>query len=231
MAYVNATTAHGSSTTPAGTYPTGTATDQIAVVFVSCDNASVTFTGTYPAGFTEIAHLHVTADGQTTAAAWKRLTGADSGAYAFSAMGSSSDWTTQMFIFGGRDTGNPPTCSTATNSGANASPVSVDAASVTALAGDDLLHIGSPDVKTAFVGAGSTPPATYTERTDDGNAWTNMSGSTLDNASAGATGTVSSTYTLTSSTAGWAAILVRIPAAGGGGGSPAPKQLAALGVG
>jgi hypothetical protein len=43
------------------------------------------------------------------------------------------------------------------------------------------------------------------------------SGATVDNVSAGATGTVAGSFTLSSGTAGYVTTLIRIPAAAGGG--------------
>lgn len=233
MAYRSSTAASGDSTTPSTTVPASVAANDIVILVVCVDSAAVDFTGKYPSGFTELADVDITLDGQSAAVAWKRLTGADAGSYTCSAMGVSAGWNCAAFAFSGRDTGNPPTLSSSVNNSGNTSPITITATTVTALAGDDLLWVSTPDVHAAFVGNGHTPPAGYTERQDveePASGWSNLSGATLDNAGAGATGSVSGTFTITSSTAGYAAFLVRIPASGGGGGTTV-KQLAALGVG
>lgn len=185
----------------------------------------------WPSGFTELAETKVTFDGQTCAVGWKRLSGADAGSYTFGNIGASADWLAQAFAFSGRHATDPPVVSaTAAVNTSAASPMTVTANGVTAVAGDDLLWILAPDVNASGAGNGTTPPAGYTETQDAENLWVNLSGAYKENVSAGATGTVSGTFAHTSN-AGYAAWLVRVPVSGGGGGGVVVKQLAALGVG
>lgn len=209
----------GGSTSGTVPVPSGAASGDIAIIAISLDYFG-SETITWPSGFTEVqnyANLGVP-DGNIFGIAWKRLTGADSGTYAIS-WTSSADWLIECALFSGRDATNPPVSNIATNTSANTSPVSVAATGVTAVAGDDLLWIGAVD-QTGNGAASCSPPSTFTEQqdaqsTDPGGAaggYCNVSMATKDNVSAGATGTITGTYT-TSATAGWAASLVRIPAA------------------
>lgn len=214
MAYRSSSANTGVTVNPSVSVPAGVAADDIVILVVSVDNVAEVFaSGDYPAGFSELAEVDVTTDGQTVAVAWKRATGADSGSYTFANHATALEWACEAFVFSGRDTANPPTLTSASSNAANASPVSVNAATITALTGDDLLWISAPDVNATGIGSGHTPPSGYTERQDVELGFTNLSGATKDNATAGATGTVTGTLTLTSGGAGWAAFLVRIPVA------------------
>ena len=222
MAYrsSSANSAESSATALTTTVPAGAATDDIAIVCASYDDPSVTFT--WDAGFTELYDQTMTADGHRFGCAWKRLTGADSGNYTatINSAPGARGWVVQAALFSGRHTTNPPVGSTiAVNNSGNSSPISVAANGVTAVAGDDLCWIGGLDVTSAGVGNGCAAPTSFTERQDTegggGALWSNMSIATWDNVSAGATGTITGTYSLSSGTAGWVAVLIRIPAAGG----------------
>jgi hypothetical protein len=175
-------------------------------------------TVTFPAGFTQLATQARTGDGQQSAVAWKRLTGADSGTYTVSWTGS-NEAMIQAFAFSGRHATDPPTISTtAGNNTGNTSPVSIAANGVTNLAGDDNLWISAPDI---WVGGAwsHTAPTGYTKQEDTTADFDCLCGATKENVSAGATGTVTGTLTLSGKQASWSAWLVRLPVASGGGGS------------
>lgn len=218
MAYRSSSTNTGNSATPSTAVPVGVAADDIVILVASIDAAAAAFDpADWPAGFTELSEVGLTLDGQRAAVGWKRPTGADTGSYTFGTLGVSGVWVCEAFAFSGRDTTNPPVVSTAaTNNTANANPVTITANGVTAVAGDDLLWMSAPDVNATGIGNGHTPPAGYTERQDTELTFSNLSGATKDNASAGATGSVSGSFALTSGGSGWAAWLIRIPVAGGG---------------
>lgn len=223
MAFRNATSLTGTSTTPNTAVPTGAAIDDIVLLFASVDSTTATFATKWPAGFTAIADIDLTHDGQAEGWAWKRLTAADTGSYTLAAVGISTQWICMAVCLSGRDTTNPPVFSAATqNNTANATPVTISATGVTALAGDDLVWASLPDNKITGNVTGHTPPSGYTEKLDVGTAFTYGSIAVLENASAGATGTVSGTLTLSSSTSGYGATLVRVPVAVGGGVSVTP---------
>lgn len=233
MAYRDSTTATGNSQTPAVAVPAGVAADDIVLLAAAIDITAAAFDpADWPTGFTELAEADVTLDGQSMAVGWKRLTGADAGSYTFgSVTAGAAPWVCQAVALSGRHVTDPPVVSAnATSNAANTSPVTITANGVTALAGDDLVHFSMPDVNTTGAGTGHTAPAGYTKREDDELTFANLSIATLDNAGAGATGTVAATFTMSGGTAGWAAWLVRVPAAAGGA-APAPRMLGSLGVG
>jgi len=219
MAYRSSSSGQGHSDTPSTTVPTGVATDDIVILTASSDSQSASFTGKWPTGFTELFDSDCSADGQSGGVAWKRLTGADSGSYTLSALSASADWVCQAAAFSGRHTTTAPTGTFAGQNTGQSSPVSINATGFTASAGDDACWIGLPDVTTSGIGNGMAPPTNYTERQDAEEAWTNLSIATRDNLGAGATGTVTGTFSLTSGTSGWMAYLIQLPAAPGGGGS------------
>lgn len=226
MAYRDSTTASGTSATPSVAVPAGVQTNDIIILVCTQDGTTAVFQpADYPTGFTELFQVTLTLDGQVVAVAWKRTTGADSGSYTFGDIGVGTGlWICQAVAFSGRDTGNPPVGTQATSNAANTSPVSINATGVTALLGDDLCWISAPDVTVDLSGTGHTAPASFIEREDDELSFDNLSIATRDNVAAGATGTVTGTFTMTSGTSGWAAYLIRIPAAGGG--APSDGELA-----
>jgi hypothetical protein len=197
--------------------PAGAATDDIALIFLSVDSGNAQ-TISWPANFTQLRSTTIaTPDGQTYGCAWKRLTGADSGSYTVS-WTDSKDYLIQCGLWSGRDTGNPPTDTIATLTSQDGSPISINATGLTAVSGDDLVWVGCPDIVLNNTGISFAPPSTYTERTDVVNGglsstgWCNLSFATKDAVGAGATGTVTGTFT-SSANAGWVANLVRIPVA------------------
>jgi len=213
MAYRDSTTASGNSDTPSVSVPAGVASGDIVVLVAAIDASAAVFdTGDYPSGFTELHDVDVTFDGHSVSVSWKRLTGSDAGSYTFGALGASGDWICQAYAFSGRDPSNPPTSTSNIQNSSQSSPVTVTATGVTALDQDDLLWISAPDVNLNDVGTGHTAPSGYSEKEDAENAWSNLSGATKENVSAGATGSVSGTFTMSGNNCGWAAFLIRIPA-------------------
>lgn len=223
MSYLDSTTASGSSGTPSVAVPTGggaLAADDIVIVAIGVDNSSAAVDpADLPAGFVELREVSVTLDGQRAWVGYKRLTASDTGSYTFGSIAPASpNWVCQAIAFRGRHTTNAPVASadSVSNSG-NTNPVSVNATTVTAVASDDLVFISVPDVNTNNAGNGHTPPSTYTEAEDAENGFANLSLAYKENVGAGATGTITGTFALSSGTSGWAAYLVRIPAAAAGG--------------
>lgn len=213
MAFLSSTITSGSGTNPSATVPASVVADTIIILLASIDASAAVFdTGDYPSGFTELGETDITHDGQTAAICWKRATGADSGSYAFGDVGSTNDWTVIALAFSDRHTTNPPVASAVNvNNGANSSPLTTSANGVTAIDNDDLAWLAALDKNNGTSVPACAPPASYTERQDGGAAWTYSAAATRDNVSAGATGTVSGTYTYSAATAGYAAWLIRIP--------------------
>jgi hypothetical protein len=212
VAYDNSTTGQGVSTTPAVAVPTGVAAGEIVILTLSYDAPGVTIT--WPAGFTQLVQGNNT--DQSTAAAWKRLTGADSGTYNLSVSGSAFDWVCQAFSFTGRDAVSNPVASAASvDNSSQSTPVSIAANGVTAVAGDDLLWVGALDLSASGAANVFTAPSGYTSRQaqESSGGWAALCGATKDAVGAGATGTVTGSCTLTSATAFDCGLLIRIPGA------------------
>jgi len=205
----------GGATTGTPGTPAGAAANDILLIIVSQDDEPVTYT--WPSGFTQLYNSSLTLDGQAVAVAWKRAAGGDSLTVTRSA--TPGEWLLQACAWSGRDTGNPPIGSTAaTNNTANASPTTITSNGVTALSGDDLVWIAGLDVTAASATAALTQPTGYTSQgaTICSNSLCVFGIATLDNTSAGATGSISGSMTH-SGNSGWAAFLIRIPLSGGGG--------------
>lgn len=227
MAYRSSSANHGVGGAISTPVPAGVQADDIVLLVVSVDDTSADFTTLFPAGFTMLKQDQPALDGQKVALGWKRLTGADSGSYTFGGS-NSAQWACSAYAFSGRDTGNPPVCSASNvNSAGISSGGNVSANGVSALAGDDLAWIVGFDVGAGTLSSHTlNAPGTYTIRQDDANPdWSWTGGASKDNVGAGATGTVTGTATFAGpSSVGYAAYLVRIPAAAGGGGGTHPNR-------
>jgi len=227
MAYRDSTTNSGNSATPSVTVPAGAASGDIAIVAINMDNAAnAVDPADLPAGFVELSEGDNTTDGQTSWVGWKRLSGADAGSYTFGSLGAVADWVCQCILFSGRHATDPPVVSAiATNNTNNITGTAVTANGVTALDGDDLVWVCSPDVTNASAGNGATPPASYVEAEDAELTWANLAMAYRENVSAGATGTVSGSFAVTATGFGYTAWLVRIPVAAAGGGTSILRQM------
>jgi hypothetical protein len=204
--------------------------DDIVVWVVVYDATAPAFDpGDPPTGFVELGEVDLAGpDGHTAWVGYKRLTGADTGTYTFAgSIGSSGKYLSIAVSFRGRHaTNNPEIGTPGSNTSSNASPVTVTADGLTLLAGDDVIFVSVPDVTATDVWTSFTPPTGYTVRTNVGDGvvsefesgFHQASVAVKENASAGATGSVSGTVTLTGSAAGWIAYHIRIPSASGGGG-------------
>lgn len=215
-AYVSSAGASGNSTTPSVAVPSGAASGIIAILAIGFDTSTPTVT--LPAGFTNCTNspLRVTAEGQTVVAAWKRLSGVDSGTYDVTLSGAATDWVIGVAFFSGRHASNDPVCTSSVQNTGQASPVSINAADVTALEGDDMAWVSGPDVSGSGIATGPglhTVPTNYTERVDTENAWANLCIATRDAVAAGATGVTTGTIALNAGTAGWGAFHIRVPEA------------------
>lgn len=212
MAYRDSTTAAGSSATPSVAVPTGVQADDIVILSCTIDASAARFTGKFPTGFTILEEVGTGPDGGRNAIGWKRLTGADTGSYTFASLGASDTWIAQAFAFSGRDTGNPPTLASTNNSTSHASPVTATVPTITALSGDDLLTINMPDVSASGVfNAYTARPSGYTIAETQESGFVNAAGDYKENVAAGATGTSTYVFTLTSGSSGWYVARVRIP--------------------
>lgn len=231
MAYLDSTTNGANSATPSVTVPVGAASGVIALGAIGIDSQpDQVDPADLPSGWVELAETDITFDGQTAWLGYKRLSAADAGSYTWGSVGSAADYVCQCMLLSGRHATNPPVVSATAvvNTGGGGTSMTVTANSVTALAGDDLVWVSVPDVNASGAGNGHTAPAGYTKAEDAEFLWANLCMAYKENVGAGATGTVSGSFAYTSN-AGYAAWLVRVPAAAGG--SSVAKMLASLGVG
>lgn len=222
----------GNGFTLSTSVPAGIASGDQILLFGTTNRPDESFTGKWPTGF---SNGQTTAtggpDGQTGGWGYKFATGSESGTFTLSNMTNDADWCCGCIVFSGRHASNPPVGSTpATDETGQTTPVSVTANGLTAESGDDLCMLSFPDVEIAGAGLGHTAPTNYTERIDVEQAFSNMGAFTRDNVSAGSTGNITATFTLTTAAAGHIAYLIRCPAAAGG--APPPKRtLMMMGIG
>lgn len=205
------------SVQPSCNWPTVAAGD---TAIISCCVDAGADTLSPPAGFTAFeATAHPAADGQSVRFAYKlNCTGSESGALTWSgATTSNRDYVCQAVTLSGRDTATIAASAVKVQSTAQSSPASIDANGVTASAGDDLVFMAGGDPTDGSVTWAGTAPSGYTEKQDTARAWSWGYLATKENVSAGATGTVTATETLAGKSTGYASILIRVPAAGGGG--------------
>jgi hypothetical protein len=218
VAFRAASSNSGTATAISTAVPAGVAADDIVLMPVTNDDTSLT--STYPTGFTSLGSSNITFDGEKAQLAWKRPTGADTGSYTTTpTTGAGNTWAAGAVALSGRDTTNPPVASTvAINNTGVSNGGSVTANGVTAVAGDDLVFVAVADPDLNGVITGWTAPAGYTAKVAIEPNWEGILVATKENVSAGATGSVSATIALSGThKAGYAAWLVRVPAAAGGG--------------
>lgn len=203
------------STTTSLTWPSVAAHDR-ALLFVSKD-ASFPGTVTPPSGFSLIGDIESQnlPDSHTYILYENRdLVGTESGTLTLTT-DATQNCVMFLVVLSGRDNAAALTFATFTNdTNANASPVSLAAASGTAVAGDDLVAFFGLDQTAGGDVWDQTAPSGFTERHDQQIAWVSASVSTKDNQSAGAVGTVTGTATRSSGSgaAGWGAFVVAVPA-------------------
>lgn len=223
MAFESATTNNGGgSDTPSTGVPSGAAAGKTALLLVQADNKVWTLSSGLPTGFTAFPLIDLDiSDGARIRAFWKRLTAADSGSYAFGSQGGFSDWLMCALLFNGRHATDDPVASASESDAANTSPVTASGNGLTAVAHDDLVFLVCADPSGAGL-VNSAPlfptPSGYTSRVNledtltPGTGWNAMAAFTKEDVSAGATGSPSSQFTLSSGNAGWGAYHIRIPA-------------------
>jgi hypothetical protein len=217
VAYVTHGVGTGTGATMTVAWP-ATDADDIIIIGWTTDDPTVG-TITYPTGFAEISRQIQTTDGQTSAVAWKRCDGAETGNLDVTGTTiGTGPYVIGYILFDGRATASDPTGTGAESDTTNASPVTITATGVTASDGDDLCWVGAPDpTASGGVNVWTAPssPVVFTERVNSENAFSDLWMGNSDNVAAGATGNISGSFTLSSGTSGWGAYLVRIPAAAG----------------
>lgn len=219
MAYRSSTASTASSSSTLSTsVPSGVQAGDIVLLLVGYDDVAGTVTS-WPTGFEAFSgasDVNLSNDGHSVALAWKRLTEADAGSYSVTLSVTPIDGIIIAAAWSGRHLTDPPVTTVASSSAANASPVSVAATGLTAAAGDDLAFMASSDCNMNTTAHAWSPPSGMTEAQDVvANQWSSGTAAYQDAVSAGATGDKTGTLTLTGvgATAGWAAFLIRLPAA------------------
>lgn len=210
MAYRQATVNSGGTSLPTVSVPAGVQAGDTVIIAVTIDDATIAPTD--PAGFTVMdSAIGFGVDVQSARIYYKKLTGADSGSYAMTGSSTANTWVMSAFAFSGRDTVGNPVNSTQTFTAQTTSPVSVSTTGLTAVAGDDLLVILVPDPNTSNGYAGNwTQPTGYTKPVDQSGS-SGLAGAYKENVTAGATGSLSSSFTLSAGSADATSWVVRIP--------------------
>lgn len=216
MAYKNSAgsiddTGDGSCT---ATVPSGVTTGDLLYAAFGVDRFAATVTP--PAGWTQIANADLSGPDGTTFRIFRRVADGTEGATQkwLSSSGARSVGVI-MVNLGGRASVSPETFAQSTlNTSANSSPITMTAAGGTAASGDDLLVFYTTDnTAGSMVWSASTPTGLTSRQlgnVDDGTLMLALF--TKDAQSAGATGNMVSTATLTSGTgqAGWASVVVAV---------------------
>ena len=216
MSYLSSSINSGNSRTPACPVPAGIQAGDIIILAATYNAAAAAFDpADWPTGFTELDESDNTLNGQTSAVGWRRATGAESGSYTFGNVntGSGSDWVAMAAVFRGRHTTDPPTQTKTINNSSNASPVTITSPTITAVAGDDLLHIIAADPTAADIVSSWSAPSGFTAMQTTMFGSSAMAGAYKVNVTAGDTGADSSDLILLSGASAWVAWKVRIPAA------------------
>jgi hypothetical protein len=197
------------------TNPSGGSGQLIILAWVNGGGSGATIT--WPSGFTEFANGSIAApDARTFKAAYKYDAGSEPGTYNVVSSIGDEHCILMAGAWSGRS--GAPVAQTSSLTTAATSVITINATGVTAVAGDDLVWLATQAPLGSEIWAFAPPSSpAFTERQERA-ASSYVAGemSTRDNVSAGATGTLDGTMTSGSDQAGWAAIVVRIPAAAGG---------------
>lgn len=191
--------------------PAGLAQNDI-IIAIWRNGGSSNATITWPTGFTDLGNANQSSpEIHTFRAAFKVAGSGEPGSYTISA--NVNDYCyAHLLAFSGRDTSATPGFVGSTDTNATASPRNADLTGITAGGGDDIVcALGSCDASSVFTFG---PPTGYTEREESANSFY-VSGqvSTLDNVSAGATGTLTATIDrVISANTGWGGIVISIAA-------------------
>jgi hypothetical protein len=216
MSYRHSTSNSGSGTTFTVNVPTGVASGDIVILVCTYDGGGYALTGLWPEGFTQFYDDYISApDLQTCGIAWKRLTGSDTGTYNMGTIGAARVWNMHAIAFSGRSTGSDPEATHNIHATGETSPITSTALGVTAVAEDDLVFINCPD-KATHLGVVWTQPTGFTVAQELSLGYSASESAYKENVSAGATGNITSSFTIPSGTSGWASYLIRIPKASSG---------------
>lgn len=235
MAYRSSSTAsvHAGGGTISVAVPSGIAANDICILVGSHDAVDGSgffgdITYGFPSGFTPFTEqINDQPDGNDMVAAWKRCDGTESGNFTVTFASdfnnaAAGDFSLTAVLFSGRSRRDPPVMGSwenDTNAGTafSSSPIALTAPAVTALVGDDLIWIGTPDTTNAPIGVSfGSAPTGFTERQSGinqapGSGWVNFQICTKDNVSAGSTGTVAGSFSFSGGNACKQTGMIRLP--------------------
>lgn len=223
MAFRSSTVNTGNDTAPIGNKPAGTVDGDWLLAWVVCD-----FPGNItsaPSGWTLVQDANLTGPDGHSAKCYSKVAASEGASWAWGTGG--SDWKVIVGAWSGRNTGGSLISAVTQNTSSNTSPISVGLTGVTALSGDDLAWFAVLDQLTSTDVWGFSGLAGFTEKQDSNSAWQTTTLYTQDNVGAGATGTLTATATQTSgsNTAGFAGVVVALPASTSGPGSGSDVSL------
>jgi hypothetical protein len=212
MAYVQSKTGSHTGTEVFTITMTTTPANGNKLIAIATDDTN-TSTITPPSGFTLYAtELLSGPDTQTIKHYYKDVGAGEVNSYSW--QGSAGHVQVIMAEFSGRATGAPSTSTAVLNTSSNASPISCAITGLTAVSGDDLIAtVGLDQVNQTEVWSFSGPSGFTSRATISPGDWGTLYMATLDNSTAGATGTKTVTATRTggSGNAGWAGLITRLP--------------------
>jgi len=204
------------STAYTGTKPTGSVAGDRLIAFLSWDASGAVATA--PAGWTHLLSAITNAPDSQSYGLFEYRSSPGSESYAFTVPGAASG-IIQVYAFTGRDSAFSAVlaCSANESAAGVASPFSTTNGAVELEQGDDVLVLTALDQTVQTDTWSFTGPGGYTERQDVANSdWTTMSGYTLDNATAGSSGSLATTATRSAGTgnADYVSVVLRLRPAG-----------------
>lgn len=225
MAFRGASAGSGSGGSVVASAPASVQIGDMMIWYINTDVNGGTIT--YPAGWVQFPGTPFSdvAEASTHAFAWKIRAGGE----VFTATNSSAnDFSWNIGAWSGRAAVAPSKGANKAGDTPQTTTINMDANGVTVALGDDIVVFYGLDPLTNTAAQSlTTPPAGYTERADDTSGdWVQACMVTLDNASAGATGTLTGVGTITAGhEAGYGALVFFMsPAVAGSEGTRAPKR-------
>lgn len=217
MAFRSSTVTTGNDTAPIGNKPAGTVDGDWLLAWVVCDFPGNIFSA--PSGWALVQDANLTGPDGHSAICYSKVAASEGASWTWGTGG--SDWKVIVGSWSGRNTGGSLISSVTTNTSSNSSPISVALTGVTALSGDDLAWFAVLDQLTSLDVWGFSLLSGFTEQQDSNGVWQTTTLYTKDGVSAGATGTLTATATQSSGTnnAGFAGVVVSLPAATSGPGA------------
>ncbi len=221
MAAIDSAQNSGNSSNPSVAIPDSPQAGDVDLFWGQVDASGTVFEGHWPDGAEHLHEIVTGPDGGKVGVAKRLMDGTESGNYVCGEVGGAAEWQLHVVRFRGRSyddiTFSEPTDGSSYSTVSNDSPIAVLADAVTAEAGDDLAYLGAIDPSGSVTDNDWTEPGDFTLQTNLMSTYCSLSVASRDNVSAGDTGDVVGTATFSAGSAGFAAYLVRLGAAGGGG--------------